>query len=105
MNAWKLPTWPGELEEHFIYHWMNTTAHCLFCKYYSWALFTLLRTELDPISLMYPLTNLEADKLSELYNASFCFSNDPMIAYSSLIEINLLKKKFWIVSCITEKVW
>jgi len=61
----------------------------LFGKYYSWALFTLLRTELDTISLMYPLTNLEADKLSELYNASFSFSNDPMIAYSSLIEINL----------------
>ena len=57
---------------------------------------SLLRTELDPISLMYPLTNLEADKLSELDNASFSFSfpkDDPVIAYSSLIENKFIIKK------------
>ena len=65
----------------------------LFLNYYNWILFTLIRIEYDPFSIMYPLTHPEADTLNVLDKISFNDNSDPVKGFKDTLKSDFVKDK------------
>ena len=65
----------------------------LFINYYNWIIFTLIRIEHDPFSIMYPLTNSESDTLTILDKTSFSGHSDPIEGFKTIVKSDFVKDK------------
>ena len=65
----------------------------LFINYYNWIIFTLIRIEYDPFSIMYPLTNSESDTLTILDKTSFSGHSDPIEGFKTIVKSDFVKDK------------